>query len=143
MPAAAPAARFIGQGTAVEQSRAVAEVQGAIVVAQQCPRNIQAALGQMRDSCAQPYLAEKAFFRFNRGGKPVTGLSIHLARELARCWGNLQYGVKELRRDDAKGESEMLAFAWDVQTNPRNETTFIVPHQRDKDGTTVPLTQNR
>lgn len=143
MPTAAPAARFIGQGTAVEQSRAVAEVQGAIVVAQQCPRNIQAALQQMRDSCAQPYLAEKAFFRYSRGGKQITGPSVHLARDLARVWGNFQYGIKELRRDDVAGESEMLAFAWDVQANTRNESTFIVPHQRDKDGTTVQLTQNR
>jgi hypothetical protein len=32
------------------------------------------------------------------------------------------------------GQSEMLAFAWDLQTNVRAETTFIVPHLRDKKG---------
>jgi hypothetical protein len=125
----------IGQGTAVEQSRAVAEVQAAIVVAQQCPRNLTLALQQMRQSCQQTALAERAFFRFPRAGGAVSGPSVHLARELARCWGNIQYGLIELRRDDEYGQSEMQAFAWDVQTNSRNSSTFVVPHKRDtKDG---------
>ncbi|MFJ9448209.1 hypothetical protein ACIRRH_41295 [Kitasatospora sp. NPDC101235] len=125
----------IGQGTAVEQSRAVAEVQAAIVVAQQCPRNLNAAVEEMRQSCKNYTLAQRSTFRFSRGGSTVNGPSIHLARELARCWGNIQYGLTELRRDDVAGESEMQAWAWDVQTNTRNASTFIVPHKRDtKDG---------
>ncbi|MER5350645.1 hypothetical protein ABT093_09970 [Kitasatospora sp. NPDC002551] len=124
----------IGQGTAVEQSRAVAEVQAAIVVAQQCPRNVQAAVAEMRQSCQQKGLAERAFFRYSRGGSTVSGPSVHLARELARCWGNIQYGLAELRRDDEYGESEMQAFAWDVQTNARSSQVFIVPHKRDVKG---------
>lgn len=141
-PVAAP--QRVGQGTAVEQSRAVAEVQAAIVVAQQCPRNIQAALAEMRESCRQPYLAEKAFFRFPRAKQTVSGPSVHLARELARCWGNVQYGLIELRRDDQYGESEMQAFAWDVEKNSRNSSTFIVPHKRDqKSGGPKQLTDMR
>jgi len=121
----------IGQGTAVEQSRAAAEVQAAVVVAQQCPRNIQQAVAQMRESCNQMFLAERAFYRYPKGGQTITGASVHLARELARCWGNVQYGLVEMRRDDDYGQSEMQAFAWDVQTNSRNSSTFIVPHRRD------------
>lgn len=133
---AAPTPGFLGQATAIEQSRAVAEVQAAIVVAQQCPRNIQQALADMRDSCKQTRLAERAFYRYPRAGSTVTGASVHLARELARCWGNVQYGIAELRRDDAEGFSEMQAYAWDVQTNTRSAQIFIVPHKRDtKDGT--------
>ncbi len=131
-PAAVPAR--IGQGTAVEQSRAVAEVQAAIVVAQQVPRDINAAIAEMRQSCQQPFLAERAFFRFPRGGQTVSGASVHLARELARCWGNIQYGLVEMRRDDEFGQSEMQAFAWDVEKNSRNSSTFIVPHMRDQRG---------
>jgi hypothetical protein len=131
----APVQARIGQGTAVEQSRAVAEVQAAIVVAQQCPRNLTQALQEMRQSCQQQALAERAFYRFPRAGGAVSGASVHLARELARCWGNVQYGLIELRRDDEYGQSEMQAFAWDVQTNSRNSSTFVVPHKRDtKDG---------
>src|SRR3954470_15708195 len=106
-PAAAaqvPAPQFIGQGTAIEQSRAMAEVQAMIVIAQNCPRSIQTAVAAMRETCAQKALADRAFFKFPRGGSTVSGPSVHLARELARIWGNVTYGVSELRRDDEKGE---------------------------------------
>jgi hypothetical protein len=128
---AVPRATSIGQATAVEQSRAVAEVQAAVVVAQQCPRDVQFAVQQMRESCAQKALADRAFFRYSRGGSTITGPSVHLARELARVWGNIQYGISELRRDDDEKISEMQAFAWDVQTNTRSAAIFIVPHKRD------------
>ncbi|WP_084779741.1 hypothetical protein [Planobispora rosea] len=138
-----PAPSRVGQATAIEQSRAVAEVHAAIVVAQQCPRDVQAARLAMQDSCKQMGLAEKAFFRYSRGGGQVSGESIHLARELARCWGNMQYGIAELSRDDVHGQSEMMAFAWDVQTNSRSSTAFIVPHGRDAGGKIKPLTELR
>ena len=129
-----PAPTRVGQGTAVEQSRAVAEVHAAIVVAQQCPRDVQAAVAEMRRSCMQTALAKRAFFRYNRAGSTVSGPSVHLARELARCWGNVQYGIAELRRDDEYGQSEMQAFAWDVEKNSRASTVFVVPHKRDVKG---------
>ena len=141
--ASAPAPSRISQGTAVEQSRAVAEVQAAIVVAQQCPRDLGAARTSMQMSCEQRGLAERAFYRFPRAGGAVSGATVHLARELARCWGNVQYGVNELRRDDQYGESEMQAWAWDVQTNARSSQTFIVPHLRDKKGGAERLTDLR
>ena len=128
---AAPAVRQASQATMIEQSRAVAEVQAAVVLAAQRPRDIQRAVAEMRQSCQMFRLAERAFFRYSRGDQQVTGASIHLARELARCWGNIDYGIKELRRDVSDGVSEMLAFAWDMETNTRLETAFIVPHVRD------------
>lgn len=120
-----------GQATMVEQSRAVAEVHAMVVVAQQMPRNIDRAVREMQRSCSYRSVAEKAFYRYKRGGSQVTGESITLAKELARCWGNIDYGLAELRRDDYNGESEMMAFAWDLETNTRPRTTFIVPHVRD------------
>ena len=142
LPAQAAPAR-VGQGTAVEQSRAVAEVHAAIVVAQQCPRSVTRAIDQMRQSCAQAALAERSFFRYTRGGSVVSGPSVHLARELARSWGNVQFGIAELLRDDGHGQSEMLAFAWDVETNTRSSNTFIVPHLRDTREGAKPLTDMR
>ncbi|MFF0816602.1 hypothetical protein ACFYVR_15845 [Rhodococcus sp. NPDC003318] len=130
--AAAPVAQTgVSQATAIEQSRAVAEVQAAVFVAQQNRRNKAFAVAEMREVCKQKSVADRAFFRFPRSEGTVSGPSIHLARELARCWGNIQFGVSELDRDDVKGESEMQAFAWDLETNARNSTTFIVPHKRD------------
>lgn len=125
------------QATQVEQARAVAEVQAAVVVAQNVPRDRAAAEAEMRDSCSRPGLAERAFYSVpNRGNGPT----VHLARELARIWGNVQYGVHELRRDDENGISEVQAFAWDVQTNVRSTRTFQVPHQRMKGRNRQPLT---
>lgn len=136
----APVPGRVGQGTAVEQSRAVAEVQAAVIVAQQVPRSIAAATAAMREACQQLGLAKRAFYSYSRAGSPVTGPTVHLARELARCWGNVQYGITELRRDDEARQSEMQAWAWDVQTNTRNSTTFIVPHSREKGREVVELT---
>jgi hypothetical protein len=142
LPSGVGAPDRVGQATAVEQSRAIAEVQGAIIVAQKVPRNVAGAVASMTESCSQMYLAERAQFRFPRGGTNVSGTSVYLARELARCWGNVQYGVSELRRDDYHGQSEMMAYAWDVQTNTRIETKFIVVHVRDtKTGTTMLVDQ--
>jgi len=132
----------MGQATAVEQARAVAEVQARVIVAQQCPRSVDAAVRAMREACAQMQLAERAFYAYPRGkdrnGKPIiiSGPSVHLARELARVWGNCEYSVNELRRDDKAGQSEMLAYAWDLETNTRNSAVFIVPHFRDRSGGT-------
>lgn len=132
-----------GQATAIEQSRAQAEVHAAILVAQQCPRDLTSALTEMRQSCTQMALAERAFFRFPRGGATVSGPSVHLAKELARCWRNVQYGLVELSRDDGQGQSEMLAYAWDVQANSRASTAFVVPHKRDTREGVKPLVDMR
>lgn len=130
-PIAAAPRTAISQATSVEQSRAVAEVQSAVIVAQQIPRDLQRAEAEMRDACSRMAMAVQAFYQVpNRG----TGPSVHLMRELARLWGNVQYGVNELHRDDRKAESEIQAFAWDVQTNTRSTRTFIVPHARMKQG---------
>lgn len=126
----------ISQATEVERSRAIAEVQAAVLVAQQCPRDLGRALADMRDSCGRLALANRAFYSVPKRG---SGPSVHLARELARIWGNIQYGVLELRRDDEKGESEVQAFAWDVQTNTRSMRTFISPHVRMAGGDRKPL----
>lgn len=133
----------VGQATAVEQSRAVAEVQASVLVAMQYPRDVQAAGRAMRDTCANPRLASRAFFAFPRGGQRVSGPSVYLARELARTWGNVSHGVAEMSRDDEHGQSEMQAFAWDLETNTRVATTFIVPHKRDKKGGPERLTEMR
>lgn len=137
----APAVR--SEATGIEHSRAVAEVQAMVIVAQSRRRDVSRALEDMKQSCGRMALAERAFFSFRRGGSSVNGPSIQLARELARCWGNVNTGVRELDRDDARGRSEMLAFGWDLETNLRADVTFIVPHMRDKTGGPVPLTDMR
>lgn len=130
LPAMQRARDAISQGTAVEQARAVAEVAAAVKVAQQCPRDVARAIEQMRQACRQPTLAERAFYSLPRSGGRIEGETVHLARELARCWGNTDHGVRELRRDDEAGQSELQAWAWDQEQNVRASRSFIVPHAR-------------
>lgn len=118
------------EAAAVEQARAVAEVAAAVRVAQDCPRDTAAAIREMQAACSQPALANRAFFSVPRAGGRVEGSTVHLARELARCWGNLDYGIREMRRDDEAGVSEMQAWAWDQQSNVRSSRSFVVPHAR-------------
>ncbi|AGL19526.1 hypothetical protein [Actinoplanes sp. N902-109] len=133
MPAPVP----VTQTTAVERARAVAEVAAAVQVAQQNPRDMNRAWADMQAACGRLGLAERAFYSVKNRG---TGPSVHLARELARIWGNLDYGVHELHRDDERGMSEIRAYAWDQQTNVRSSRTFQVPHQRMANGKRKPLT---
>jgi hypothetical protein len=136
-PVTMPTLGAATQATAVEQARAVAEVAAAVQVAQQNPRDMTRAWAEMKAACGRTGLAKRAFYSVvNRGSGP----SVHLARELARIWGNLDYGVHELNRDDARGMSEVRAFAWDQQTNVRSSRTFQVPHARMVKGERKPLT---
>jgi hypothetical protein len=134
-----PSGNRPGQSTQIEQARAMAQVHAMMRMAKEFPRDIALARRRMHDACGQMALAEKAFYRFPRGGQQVTGPSVHLARELAGCWGNMDFGVSELARDDYKLESEMLAQAWDIETNTRTYAGFILPHKQDVGGGTKPL----
>lgn len=137
---ALPTDRVSSQATAVEQARAVAEVAAAVRVAQDFPRDMSRAIEQMRQSCSQMSLAQRAFYSLPRAGGRVEGSTVHLARELARCFGNVEYGIRETRRDDDSGISEVLAWAWDVENNVRQSRGFVVPHQRMKSGNRQALT---
>lgn len=102
-----------------------------LMAARDSPRSEQLAVTRRDDACSRIVLAEKAFYRFPRDGQQVTGATVQLARELARCWGNVNFGIKELSRRDGAGQSEMMAEAWDIETTTRSYNTFIVPHKRD------------
>jgi len=120
----------LGQATAIEQSRAVAEVQAAVYLAKQFPRDEDLAIKSMENSCRQLFVAERAFYRLPRSGEVINGPTIQLAKELARCWGHIHFGPGEM--DRTADRSEMLVYAWDVQSGTRAFSTFIVPHKRDK-----------
>lgn len=132
----------INQGTvAIEASRAIAEAQGKLVIAKRFPRNEVAAYAKAMEACQRPAMAAKAFYSFPRGGQPVEGPTIRFAEELARCWGNIDYGIKELSQDD--GKSEMQAYAWDLETNAQSVQNFTNPHQREQGKKMVTLTSQR
>lgn len=132
----------INQGTvAVESQRAIAEAQGKLVIAKRFPRDEVAAYARVMQACQRPGLAAKAFYQYNRGGSSVSGPTIRFAEELARCWGNIDYGIKELSQD--KGKSEMQAYAWDLETNAISTQNFTNPHIREAGKQQIPLTSQR
>lgn len=121
----------INQGTvAIEASRAIAEAQSKLYLAKAFPRDEAKAVNKMEEACARMSLAEKAFYKFPRAGQTIEGPTIRFAEELARCWGNIDYGIKELSQDD--GKSEMQAYAWDLETNTQSVQNFTNPHKREK-----------
>lgn len=124
----------LSETTKIEQARAFAEVNAAVQVAQSNPRNIERAVHEMRESFSRPSLAQRAFYSLPRAGGRVEGESVHAARELARCYGNVDYGVREMSRDDVAGQSELQAWAWDQERNVRQVRSVIVPHARMSGG---------
>lgn len=112
----------------VEQARAVAETQGAMVIAKKFPRDQISAMDRILNACTRPTLAEGALYTYARGGTDISGPSIRLAEALAQNWGNIQFGIREL--EQRGGESTVEAFAWDVETNTRQVKVFQVRHER-------------
>jgi hypothetical protein len=132
----------INQGSvAIEQSRAVTEAQGKLILAKRFPRNQSEAYSNIVDSCKRITLAESAIYSYPKGGQTVSGPSIRLAEELIRIWGNAEYGIRELSQGD--GFSEMESFAWDLQTNVYSSQRFNVTHKRFTRQGVVDLTDSR
>ena len=132
----------VNQGTvAIEASRAVAEAQGKLLIAKRFPRDEVAAYAKAIQACQRPTMAAKAFYAYPRAGKTVEGPTIRFAEELARCWGNIDYGIKELSQDN--GKSELQAYAWDLETNAQSVQNFTNPHQREVKGKMQTLTSQR
>lgn len=132
----------INQGTvAVEASRAMTEAQGMLLLAKQFPRNYTTSFANAIQACQRREFAEKAFYSYPRGKETVTGVTIRFAEELARCYGNINYGFKELSRGDEK--TEMQAFCWDLETNSKTEQNFVVEHVLESKNGVRQLTSQR
>jgi len=112
----------------VEESRAIQEVQAAMTIAKRFPRDHIVALDRIKQACTRQKLAEKACYQYSRGGTDITGPSIRLAEAIAQNWGNLDFGIKEL--EQRNGESTVMAYCWDMETNTRQSKVFQVPHSR-------------
>lgn len=125
----------------VSESRAVAEVQAAFVIAKKFPRDENAAVGRILKACDRPFLAEQASYAYPRGSELVTGPSIRLAEAIAQYWGNIDCGVREISQAD--GVSVAEAYAIDLETNVRVRKTFHVPHVRETKKGKQRLTSSR
>lgn len=122
-------------------SRQAQEVQAAIVLAKRFPRDEFEATERIKRACQRKSLADQAVYSYPRGKECVSGPSIRLAETLAKTWGNIDYGIIELEQKD--GSSEMMAYAWDLETNTRVTKIFSVEHKRDTKKGSYKLTDSR
>ena len=130
----APAPLAAGGLVSVEQQRALGELQAQIMLAKLYPRDqLRVVADLKRLDCTRLGLAERAEYTYSRGGQDISGPSIRIMEAIARRWGNIQSGIKELSRDktDGVGYSECVAYCWDLESGYRDEKQFRVRHVRD------------
>lgn len=132
-------------GAAAAVAREEAEMKSAIFLARQFPRDDAAAYTRIIKSCRRAGFAEGALYRFPRGGQQVEGPSVQLAREIARCWGNIRYGLRIVSVDaemvHIRGYAHDLEsnayvehedkFARLVQRRRGSRTEWVPPDERD------------
>ena len=131
----------VGALVAVEQQRVVAEVQARMMIARANPRDPVKALDLILQDCMRPSLADCAIYDYSRGGTDITGPSIRLAEAIARRWGNIASGIKEIARGN--GYSEVIAEAWDLETGFYDYRQFQVRHWRDTKKGGYPIKDER
>ena len=118
-------------------ARSIAEVQSAMLLAKQFPRDETKATTRIARACARKALAKVAHYQYPKGGKTVSGPSIRLAEVLAQNWGNIETGVVEL--DRYNGMSKMMAYCIDLETNFRETRVWTVEHQRKSSNQIIKL----
>ena len=110
--------------TEMVMTRQAQEVQAAMVIAKRFPRDEVESYNRILRACKRKSLAEQAMYEYPRGGTKVTGPSIRLAEMMAQNWGNLDFGILELEQKN--GASQVMAYAWDLETNTRQVKIFSV-----------------
>lgn len=127
--------------TEMVTSRQAQEVQAAMVIAKKFPRDESMSWSRVMKACQRKTLAEQAMYEYPRGGTKVTGPSIRLAEAMAQAWGNIDFGIIELEQKGTS--SQVMAYAWDLETNTRQTKIFSVPHVRGTKKGNIPLADPR
>lgn len=107
------------------EAREKATVFIAAELASRNPRDERNAQKAMQESCRNLTLATKAEFSFPRGGERISGPTVVLMRELARCWGNLRYGFEIVASTPSR--LRIIGWAWDM--NPGSNTYVQYPDE--------------
>ncbi len=106
-------------GTTAIAVREDTEIKTALVMARQFPRTEEVAYAKLIKSCSRATFAESAVYAFPRGGTTVKGPSVDLAREAARVWGNIRYGLRIVSVDD--DQVHIRGYALDMESNSHVE----------------------
>lgn len=125
--------------------RSRAEIESAIIVAKKFPRDETAAYSKLLKSTKRPTFARKGRYSFPRGGQEVAGPSVNMAREAARCWGNIRYGVSIIPTEDDEELIQIEAWAHDAEENTWAYAQDRFPNKvfRKRDGWVKPDERDR
>ena len=116
--------------TAVEESANIAEIQAKMILARNFPRDLELCMKNILFECKNKALAEKATYEFPRGDSVVKGPSIRLVECVARHYGNILSGVKEISTSLDGKKATVKAYSWDLETNFADEKVFDVEYKR-------------
>jgi hypothetical protein len=110
-----PMARNAGELAVV--TREQQELQAGIITAKKWPRDEVEAIKKMRRSFSYVSMAEAAYYSLTRGNTEISGESVRAAEEIARCWGNLDFGFLVLEHTEE--EFTLKGYAVDMESNTR------------------------
>lgn len=117
---------------AVASQGEIARVQAQLIAAKNFRRDTIDAADRILSAFQRESLCKVAMYEYQRGGTEINDLSIRAAEEMARQWGNIDFGFREL--EQKRGESTVEAYCWDLETNTRRAIAFTVPHLRATKG---------
>jgi hypothetical protein len=105
---------ILEQGIYEQQDRAIVDIQ--IATAKKYPRNIMRAKDNSIALVTMDIETAKACtYSLPRGGKAITGPSVHMAKIIMQQWGNLRVEAKVIETGDRQLTSEAVCF--DLETN--------------------------
>ena len=102
---------------------AIEEIRAAMLLAKRFPRSIDAAWQSLQSAVRRKKFAALCRYVLPTGGKQIQGPSVHLAREAARCFTNMRYGMA-IVYDDEKTR-EVQGWAWDIENNTKPQLSAV------------------
>ena len=107
-----------GDAQSVIQMDAIekANVDVQVATAKQFPRNVTRAIqNSIVMATIDPETAQMMRYALPRGGKPITGPSVHLAKLIVSNWGNIRAEAKVVQITDSQVVSR--GTCWDLENN--------------------------
>lgn len=93
-----------------------ANVDSQIATAKQYPRNLKRAIdNSIAMATMDAQTAQQCGYALPRGGKPITGPSVHLAKLIVSNWGNIRAEAKVVQITDRQVVSR--GTCWDLENN--------------------------
>lgn len=87
-----------------------------LAAAKKYPRDIQQSINNsIAMATMSMETAQSCSYALIREGKPIVGPSVHLARIIASCWGNIKTDAKVIQTTDKQVVSR--GSCWDLETN--------------------------